>query len=77
MGVDATDCVSQDRTMGTDVGMSVDLLSSESTPLSSLECQSSECTSGVKSSLARGRKPGCHTAGKKHVNSSFSIILFV
>ncbi|KAH6793441.1 hypothetical protein C2S52_003918 [Perilla frutescens var. hirtella] len=49
----------------TDVGMPLDSLNSESGLLSSQECQSSECTSGAKSCMAR-RKPACHTAGMKH-----------
>lgn len=66
LGIAATEGVLQDRSFGTDVDMS----------LGSLECQSPECTSGVKFCVGRW-KPGCHTAGKKHVNSSYVILLFV
>ncbi|XP_057812506.1 probable ubiquitin-like-specific protease 2B [Salvia miltiorrhiza] len=64
--LEAAATVSQDKTFGTDVEMSLGSLDYESVSLSSLECQSSECTYGVKSGLGRWRKPGCHTAGKKH-----------
>lgn len=75
LDVDATDDFSPDRTFGIDVGMSFGSLNYEPKPLSSLECQSSERTCGEKSSLAM-RKPECRTAGKNHVNSSYSILPF-
>lgn len=76
LGVAATDDVFQDRTYGTDVEMSLGSLNYEwGRP--SLECQGSECTSGIKSCLRRRMKPGCHRAGKKHVNSSYTILLFL
>lgn len=66
LDVDATDGASPERTFGIDVGMSFGSLNYEPKPLSSLECQRSECTCGEKSSLAI-HKPECRTAGKNHV----------
>ncbi|KAL1564608.1 Ulp1 peptidase [Salvia divinorum] len=50
----------------TDGEMSLGSSNHEPGTLSPLECQSSAGTSGVKSCPGRRRKPGCHSASKKH-----------
>ncbi|KAG6421966.1 hypothetical protein SASPL_118526 [Salvia splendens] len=58
--------------VATDGEMSLGSSNNEPETLSPLECQSSVGTSGVKSCPGRRRKPGWHSASKKHVNSSYT-----
>lgn len=57
--------------------MSLGSSNNEPQTLSPVQCQSSVGTSGVKSCPRRRRKPGWHSASKKHVNSSYTFLLFV